>query len=144
MQLVDGHLYLSPSDLTAYLACEHLTHLDLVAARGEITRPEVRNAEADLIKRKGEEHEAAYLAALREQGLRVEEIAFEFDWNAAVDATAAVIRRGADVVYQACVVHDGWRGFADFLLRQPDGTYEVVDAKLARHSKPGHILQLCF
>ena len=28
--------------------------------------------------------------------------------------------------------------------RQPDGTYEVVDTKLARHSKPAYVLQLCF
>ena len=27
---------------------------------------------------------------------------------------------------------------------RPDGSYEVVDTKLARHAKPAHILQLCF
>ena len=41
-------------------------------------------------------------------------------------------------------VPDGWRGFADFLVRQPDGIYEAVDTKLARHAKPYHVLQLCF
>ncbi len=39
---------------------------------------------------------------------------------------------------------DGWRGIADFLERQDDGTYEAVDTKLARHAKPAHVLQLCF
>ena len=33
---------------------------------------------------------------------------------------------------------------ADFVERQPDGRYEVVDTKLARHSKPAYVLQLCF
>ena len=28
--------------------------------------------------------------------------------------------------------------------RQPDGSYEVVDTKLARHARPEHVLQLCF
>ena len=44
------------------------------------------------------------------------------------------------------VFHDpaGWTGRADFLELQPDGTYEVVDTKLARHAKPAYILQLCF
>src|SRR2546426_4198135 len=51
---------------------------------------------------------------------------------------------GADVVYQACFVDGAWRGFADFVERQPDGSYEVVDTKLARHSKPTYVLQLCF
>jgi len=37
-----------------------------------------------------------------------------------------------------------WRGFADFVERQPDGRYEVVDTKLARHSKPAYVLQPCF
>jgi uncharacterized protein len=51
---------------------------------------------------------------------------------------------GADVVYQACFVDADWRGFADFVERQPDGRYEVVDTKLARHSKPAYVLQLRF
>ena len=38
----------------------------------------------------------------------------------------------------------GWTGRADFLELQPDGGYEVVDTKLARHAKPAYILQLCF
>jgi uncharacterized protein len=48
------------------------------------------------------------------------------------------------VIYQACFVDGDWRGFADFVERQPDGRYEVVDTKLARHSKPSYVLQLCF
>ena len=46
------------------------------------------------------------------------------------------MRAGADVVYQARFVDGGWRGLADFVERQPDGSYEVVDTKLARHAKP--------
>ena len=62
----------------------------------------------------------------------------------AARATEEAIRRGADVIYQACFVDGAWRGFADFVERQPDGSYEVVDTKLARHSKPSYVLQLCF
>ncbi len=29
-------------------------------------------------------------------------------------------------------------------MRQPDGGYEALDTKLARHARPAHILQLCF
>ncbi len=54
------------------------------------------------------------------------------------------MRGGAPVVYQATFVDDGWRGLADFVERQPDGGYEAVDTKLARHARPAHVLQLCF
>jgi len=144
MELRDGTTYFSPSDLTAFLACEHLTRLELAVARGELVKPAFANPEADLVKRKGEEHEAEFLASLRERGLRVERIPFDFDWAAAAEATAEAMRAGADVVYQACFVDGNWRGFADFLVRQHDGTYEAVDTKLARHAKPYHVLQLCF
>jgi uncharacterized protein len=144
MQRLDEQLWFSPSDLNSFLACEHLTRLDIAVARGELAKPVFESPEADLIKRKGDEHEAAYLASLRERGLVVEEVTFDFDWTQAAEATAEVLRSGIDVVYQACFAHNGWRGFADFLVLQPDGTYEAVDTKLARHTKPYHLIQLCF
>ena len=65
MHFHSEHLHLSPSDVTAFLACEHLTTLSLAHARGEIERPEVENEQAELIFRKGLEHERAYLEHLR-------------------------------------------------------------------------------
>jgi len=154
----DGTLRLSPSDLGNHLACSHLTQLELRVLHGELVRPERENAQADLIRRKGEEHEAAYLAQLRAEGREVVEIELgttgsdlggqtpgrDFDWEAAARATERAIADGADVVYQAVLMGDGWRGLADFLERQQDGSYEVVDTKLARHAKPAAVLQLTF
>ena len=155
MQLHADRLLHSPSDLSAHLACEHLTRLELEVARGERTRPELENPQADLIKRKGDEHETAYLGQLRAHGRNVTTIergdgAWELE-RAAAD-TLAAMRAGADVVFQAVLLsHDGrWRGLADFLERvdTPSAlgpwSYEVADTKLARHSKPTYILQLCF
>ena len=66
---VDGDsLGFSPSDLTAYLACEHLTQLGLRVARHELRRPHDDDPQSDLVRLKGEEHEAAYLRRLREEG----------------------------------------------------------------------------
>ena len=68
-----------------------------------------------------------------------------FDAEQARRDTEDAIRAGeADVIYQAYLSDGTWRGFADFLERQPDGTYEPVDTKLARSAKPLHVLQLCF
>ena len=62
MQLRDGHLWLSPSDLSAHLACPYLTRLELESARGERSRPHGRDKLADLVAKKGDQHEEAFLA----------------------------------------------------------------------------------
>jgi len=128
-------LNLSPSLLNSFLECEHLVALEIAGT----PRPPSDNAQADLIRRKGEEHEAAYLASLRLAGKSVVE-------PRDADDAARLIREAAfDVIYQPAFEDpSGWRGRADFLELEPDGTYEVVDTKLARHAKPYYILQLCF
>lgn len=144
MHLRDGRLLFSPSDLNAYLECEHLASLELAVARGELQRPLADNPQAELIRRKGVEHEVAHLAALRGAGREVVTIDEE-DIDRAAALTEVAMRDGADVIYQAAFVDpDGWVGYADFLERTPEGTYEVVDTKLARHAKPYYVLQLCF
>ena len=146
MHIHAEHLHLSPSDVTAFLACEHLTTLSLAHARGELDRPEVENEQAELIFRKGLEHERAYLEHLRADGKTVLEIPDpRGDYDGAARATADAIRAGeADVIYQGVFAHENWRGVADFLLRRPDGVYEALDTKLARTAKPAYILQLLF
>ena len=64
----NGSLQLSPSDLSAHLACPHLTTLSLAAARGEIVKPKLDSPHRDLIFAKGNEHEAAYLARHEARG----------------------------------------------------------------------------
>ncbi|MGH3114574.1 MAG: TM0106 family RecB-like putative nuclease, partial [Gaiellaceae bacterium] len=143
MQSRDGRLTFSPSDLTGYLACPHLTQLERRVALGTLAKPAAENPEAELVKRKGEEHERAYLERLRATGRSVAEISLEpdLDWERAARETEAAIRSDTDVVYQGVLVSDdGWRGVADFLEHQPDGTYEAVDTKLARHAKPAYVL----
>ncbi|HEX3291842.1 MAG TPA: TM0106 family RecB-like putative nuclease [Gaiella sp.] len=147
----DGTLQLSPSDLSAHLACPHLTTLSLEVARGKLAQPHLDSPHRDLIFRKGNEHEHAYLARLAADGRSIVRIPTydddAFDADEARRLTEEAIRTGeAEVVYQPYLVdEDGrWRGFADFLERRPDGSYEPVDTKLARSAKPAHVLQLCF
>jgi predicted RecB family nuclease len=143
MRRHDGRLRYSPSDLNAFLACPHLTSLELAVARGQQERPFRNNPYAELIRRKGDEHEAAYLAAFDVRVARIGD-PHELGWDAAAAATEEAIRDRASVIYQAALVDDDWHGLADFLELQPDGSYEVVDTKLARRAKPAHLLQLCF
>ena len=147
----DGTLRLSPSDLSAHLACPHLTTLSLEVTRARRERPHVDDTHLDLILRKGREHEAAYLARLeREERSIVRIPTYDdegFDADVARRLTEEAVReRTADVVYQPYLEsEDGrWHGFADFLEKTPAGAYEPVDTKLARSAKPAHVLQLLF
>jgi uncharacterized protein len=152
MRLTDDGLRFAPSDLANFAACEQLTQLEVAAALGELEQPHYEDAFAELLKRKGEEHEAAYLASLRAAGYEVVELGLgdDLDFEAAAARTAEAMRSGAAYLYQAVLVLDGWRGIADFLERveRPSAlgacSYEVLDTKLARTPQPKHALQLCF
>src|SRR3989441_6710978 len=152
MQLIGDRLVLSPSDLNDYVECEHLTALAREVARGTRQRPQVPNAYAELLRRKGAEHEAAYLERLRAEGRQVVAAAGTNPWDfeAGARATIEAMRAGAEVVYQATFVQGDWSGRADFLERVERMTalgawgYEPVDAKLAHAEKPTYVLQLCF
>jgi predicted RecB family nuclease len=143
MRAHNGSILLSPSDLTAYLACQHLTTLDLEVARGAVRTAEP-SEQARLLFEKGLAHEAAYLERLREQGLDVREVTTDDGYDVAALATREAVEDGVDVIYQGVLADGRWRGVADFLLRTEDGTYEALDTKLARSAKPAYILQLCF
>ena len=71
MQATNSRLVLSPSDLNDYVECPHLTTLALEVARGTRRRPHVPEDHVDLLRRKGEGHEAAYLAELRARGHQI-------------------------------------------------------------------------
>jgi uncharacterized protein len=134
---------LSPSALNDFIACPHLTSLRLAVGRGELERPYRPNPYADLIRRKGDEHEARYLATLGTDVITIGD-PYKIGWDVAATATEQAIKDGVPIVYQAALVEGQWRGLADFLERQSGGGYEVVDTKLARRAKATHVLQLCF
>lgn len=154
MRLTDDRLLLSASDLVAFLECEHLSALDLRVAHGLELVAAPRTDAMELVARKGDEHERAYLEALVGRGVEVVALPSVhdgvIDQAEAVARTQEAMRAGADVIYQAALLHGGRRGFADFLERVPapcpafgEYSYEVLDTKLARHPKPSHIVQLC-
>jgi predicted RecB family nuclease len=154
MQLHARRPLFAATDVVAFLLCEHLTRLDfdsLGGAAGEARRSELDES-AELIARKGNEHEQAYLQDLRAQGLDVVDIAAPGGGiDDKVARTLAAMQAGADVVYQATLRQDDLVGHADFLLKMP-GTpsalgawsYEVADTKLARSAKAKFLVQLAF
>ena len=159
MDRIDGRPVYSATDLVAYLACEHLTQLERAAIAGLVERPIRDDPELDVIRKRGFEHEARFLADLRAQGRSI--VTVELDGSvadrgeqlrAAAERTIEAMAAGADVIYQATFFDGTFRGHADFLLRvdAPDHPsrwgpyhYEVADTKLARHVKASAVLQIC-
>ena len=156
MQLLDGRPVFSATDLVGFLACEHLTALELAAAAGLVERPVRPDPELDVIQRRGLEHERRFLGDLEAAGRRATRIETDETiedraarLRLAAAQTEEAIRRGDDVIYQATFFDGRWLGFADFLLRveTPSAlgswSYEVADTKLARHTKASALLQIC-
>ena len=161
MRLDGERLRLSASDVANFVACGHLTRLDLLHARGEIQPPHVFDVGFEDLVARGEAHEAAVLQRFRAAGWHVAEIRGESEPDAA-RATLAAIRDGADVVFQGVLLADqspdgpALLGRPDFLIRAallpaPDGGqrpagdhYEVLDAKLARSAKARAVAQIGF
>jgi predicted RecB family nuclease len=154
MDLVDGTLIFSASDLINHLECPHLTQLDIEVALGSLDLTETRSDTTELVARKGDEHEQEYLAQLRRDGREIVEITSDRSLEGtrqAARGTVQAMRAGAEVIYQG-VLFDGkrWRGHSDFLCRVDTPSelgsfsYEVADTKLAHRVKPYFLLQLCF
>src|ERR1043165_310569 len=156
MQLIDGQPVFSATDLVGFLACEHLTALELAAAARLVRRPLRADPELDVLQERGLAHEQRYLAGLEAAGRKVTRIEADEtvkDWGQRLRRgaapTEAAIRRGDDVVYQATFFDGRWLGYADFLVRvdAPSDlgpwSYEIVDTKLARSTKASALLQIC-
>jgi uncharacterized protein len=140
VQLLDDQLILSASDLNNYVACPHLTTLDLTRARGELDVEPERGDNAELLARKGDEHELRYLQSLKEA-----EDVYEISQDdrsheallAAVAETEEAMRAGAGVDLsgdlpprrpaRACRLPLPRRSS----VRLGDYSYEVADTKLA-------------
>lgn len=154
MYLSDGSVVTSASDLKKASDCEFafLRELDVKLGRDTLFAP----LDDPMLRRAGElgdAHELRLLDEYRElfgEGVVEVERPDVRDPAAvaeAVEATIAAFRSGAEVVFQATFADEpvpgqGFIGFADFIVRQPDGRYRVQDAKLARRARVTALLQL--
>ncbi len=142
-----GHL--SPTLAAAFLGCSASAAWTLEARRGlRAAAVTVEDPHSALIVRKGHEHEAACLAALREEHGDFVEVP-SGSLEARFAATVEAMERGAPLIYQAVLTAGPWLGYADFLVRVNNNpcprwawSYEPWDAKLARSARPEHVLQI--
>src|SRR5262245_29795243 len=121
MRLVDGQIISAPTDLANFLACRHKTALDLQVAVGELAAPTWKDPLAEVLRQRGDEHERAYIARLRAEGLTVTDCSRARENRLSMAEGAALtlnaLAAGAEVIVQPPLQMDGWSGYADLLVR---------------------------
>jgi predicted RecB family nuclease len=143
--LNDGTVVYSASDLTAAASCEWAVMRKLDARLGRIdTPPATTDDMLERAARLGDLHEERFLQSLKTD-MHVVEIPRperSTDPSTVVQLTTAAFQARASAVYQAAFFDGRFLGYADFIIQNPSGYYEVYDTKLARHAKITALLQL--
>lgn len=147
MRAGDKAIEISASDLSHFLGCRHRTGLDLAVARGMLKAPSWVDPIVAVLQQRGLEHERSYADSLREQGLKVSDLADRFGDDLLI-ASVDAMRSGLDVILQPALHVGNWFGRPD-ILRRVEGSsnfgawsYEVFDTKLAKETRGGTVLQL--
>lgn len=145
-------LILSASDI-ANAECEFALLRQLDARLGRITVvPREPEPMDELIAELGYRHEARVLDGFTDQ-FNTETVHGVYEvmpiqelnraWlEAKQRETFEALKNESDVIYQGSFFDGSFHGRADFLVREPDGTYSVWDTKLARTASKTAITQL--
>ena len=139
----DGQRVYSPSDLIRYVGSPFASWMDrYYLDNPDTVTPDDDTEEERLIAQTGCAHEQTVLAALKTEPAGVVEIQTTHVTMARAHTLAALLAQ-SPVIYQATLHCGPFAGFADFLIRNADGRYQVWDTKLARAPKPYYAIQLC-
>src|SRR5277367_2412332 len=103
---------ISASDLSHFLGCRHRTGLDLAVARGLLEAPSWVDPIVAVLQQRGLEHERSYADSLRDEGLRVIDLADRFG-DDALAASVDAMRSGLDVILQPALRVGKWFGRPD-------------------------------
>ena len=133
-----GILHFSATDLAGHLSCNHLTQLDAEVARGARAKPKSWDPLLEILRKRGDLHEQAYLDHLEEAGYEIVRIEGAGLEERQAEETVAAMRSGAAIISQGVLLDGRWGGRADILSRVDtpsslgDWSYQVIDTKLAR------------
>lgn len=138
----------SPSDLKLYMDSPFASWMEHLA----LTNPELLpSADAEdqlmaVLQDKGIQHEKKILDSFLEENLNIVQISKSPN---AQEDTFRAMQSGADIIYQAALSINPFKGYADFLVKVAgksnlgDFYYEAWDIKRAKSVKPDFIIQLC-
>ena len=154
MQLFDGKLVYSATDLIGHGDCSHMTELSIAHQLDLVDIQPVKAAGmAALAGKRGNEHELKVLELMKSEGKVVTDLtgmprASRTELTASAEKTKAALDRGDQLVYQGIFFDGTFLGYPDFLIRIDDPkykrgyTYEVWDAKLKRSLSAHAVLQM--
>lgn len=143
MKKQSGQLLYSPSDLVRYLASPFASWMDRYRLENpDLVRPDEESEDQKLIAQTGDQHERVVLDVLKSASPNLVEVP-KHDPVLARNQTFAAIGSKAPIIYQAALESGQFAGFADFLMLDGLGRYEVWDTKLARSPKAYYAVQLC-
>jgi predicted RecB family nuclease len=138
-----GRTIYSPSDLIGYLASPFASWLDRCYLEDpSAVVPDEKSEDQKLLAQTGDQHEASVLAEFSDSTPELVTIPKD-DPIAARERTLSAIEAKAPIIFQAALEDGAFAGFADFLILDSSGLYQVWDAKLARNPKPYYAIQLC-
>jgi predicted RecB family nuclease len=63
--------------------------------------------------------------------------------KSSIQDTKDAIHNKRGIIFQAAMQREHFRGYADFLMLNPEGEYEIWDTKLSRNMKSYYYVQLC-
>lgn len=136
-----GELNYSPSDLVTFLASPFASWMDRYHLEnpGSVI-PDKVSEDLRLIFEIGNQHERAILEGLKSSTPGLVEIPRD---NDAVARTREALDARSPIIYQAKLESGNFAGYADFMILNEDGRYQIWDTKLARSPKPSYPIQLC-
>ena len=136
----DSQLIASPTDLSRFVE----SRFAVWAERFDLDRPgelarDPQTEIGELLKREGREHERRLLQQMRDDGRHVVTIASD---DERFEKTQAAIEGRAEIIHQAALRAPGFEGYADFLVRDDDGGYTALEAKVSRQVRVSALVQL--
>src|SRR6266853_1261415 len=112
MKFSSDQFRLAATDLSNHLSCDHLTQLERKVALAEIKRPNYRDPSLDVLIKRGQDHEAAYVKFLSLTGKKFIDLRGQLP-----SATLDAMKQGVDVIVQAQLQDGLWVCIADILFK---------------------------
>jgi len=103
MKIIESNLQFSASDLVNHLSCNHLSMLDVELAKGNLSKPDHYDPLLEILRERGELHEAAFIGHLKNQGFEVVVIDGVDISDKSVAATLEAMRSGKQIIIQGAL-----------------------------------------
>ena len=104
--------------------------------------PDEETEEEQLIAETGNQHEHTVLEEFKASEPNLVDIP-RVSFEDSMANTLSAIKSKAPIIFQAAFAAGRFAGYADFLILDKSGRYQVWDSKLALSPKPYYAIQLC-